>query len=180
MYYKDQNTKRRAVDFQSCKRFAQTERNQTLKRPRRCEAWGGALSAEDWPHRAFAPAMRRVRSTERNQATMEQPMSRQTPTTTSTTNDRKASNPSVRDNVTAELQRLRDELSRTVEEIRMKTKDASAEVQDTRKMLEREAERFGAEVEEAVDRTQEDLVRAGQDLRKRFQKLASEIGASAS
>jgi ElaB/YqjD/DUF883 family membrane-anchored ribosome-binding protein len=103
-----------------------------------------------------------------------------TMTNQTNTNDRKASKPSVRENVTEELHRLRDELSRTAEQIRMKTKDASAEVQDTRRMLEREAQRFSAEVEEAVDRTQEDLVQAGRDLRKRFQKLADEIVAPAS
>lgn len=93
----------------------------------------------------------------------------------SNSKQRKPSTPSVRENVTEELTRLRDELSRTAHELRMKSKGASAEVQDTRKMLEREAKRFGAEVEEAVERTQEDLIQAGKDLRMRFQKLANEI-----
>ncbi|MGB5703516.1 MAG: hypothetical protein WBM48_11925 [Polyangiales bacterium] len=74
-----------------------------------------------------------------------------------------------------ELHRLRDELSRTAHDIRMKTKGAGAEVQDTRRMLEREAKRFSAEVEEAVQRTQEDLLEAGKNLRMRFQKLANQV-----
>lgn len=86
-----------------------------------------------------------------------------------------SSEPTVRANVAEELKRLRDELSRTAHEIRMKTKGASAEVQDTRRMLEREVKRFGAEVEEAAERTQEDLLKVGKDLRKRFDKLANEI-----
>ncbi len=90
-------------------------------------------------------------------------------------NDRTPSKPTVRENVTEELTRLRDELSRTAHELRMKSKGASAEVQDTRKMLEREAKRFSAEVEEAVERTQDDLIQAGKDLRMRFQKLTNQI-----
>jgi hypothetical protein len=42
-------------------------------------------------------------------------------------------------------------------------------------MLEREAKRFSAEVEEAVQRTQEDLLEAGKNLRMRFQKLANQV-----
>jgi gas vesicle protein len=94
----------------------------------------------------------------------------------STPKGRETSQPTVRKNVTEELDRLRDELARTAHDIRLKSKDASAEVQDTRRMLEREAKRFSAEVEEAVQRTQEDLLEAGKDLRVRFQKLAKEIG----
>ncbi|MDH3653636.1 MAG: hypothetical protein OEN21_05160 [Myxococcales bacterium] len=93
----------------------------------------------------------------------------------STTNDREPSEPTVRETVTDELTRLRDELSRTAHEIRMKSKGASAEAQDTRRMLEREAKRFSAEVEEAVERTQEDLVEAGKDLQMRFQELAKQL-----
>jgi phosphoglycerate-specific signal transduction histidine kinase len=93
----------------------------------------------------------------------------------SITNDRKPSQPSVGENVSEELTRLRDELSRTAHSLRMKSKGASAEVQDTRRMLEREAKRFSAEVGEAVERTQEDLIQAGKDLRMRFQKVASQI-----
>ena len=95
--------------------------------------------------------------------------------TQSATKHQKPSEPTVRENVSEELARLRDELSRTAHEMRMKTKGASAAVQDTRRMLEREAQRFSAEVEEAVERTQEDLMRAGKDLRMRFQKLANHI-----
>jgi hypothetical protein len=91
------------------------------------------------------------------------------------THDHKASEPTVRENLTEELARLRDELARTAHEIRMKSKGAGAEVQDTRRMLDREAKRFSAEVEEAVERTQEDLIRAGKDLKQRFQKLANQI-----
>lgn len=100
---------------------------------------------------------------------------RETMNVQSNTNDRKPSTPTVPANVTEELTRLRDELSRAAHELRMKSKGASAEVQDTRRMLEREAQRFSAEVEEAVERTQEDLLQAGQDLRMRFQKLANQI-----
>lgn len=87
----------------------------------------------------------------------------------------RSSKATVRENVTEELHRLRDELSRTAHEIRMQSKGASAEVQDTRRMLEREAKRFSAEVEEAIERTQADLLRAGKDLQMRFQKLANQI-----
>jgi ElaB/YqjD/DUF883 family membrane-anchored ribosome-binding protein len=93
----------------------------------------------------------------------------------STANDRRPSGPTVRENMNQELHRLRDELSRTAHDIRMKTKGAGAEVQDTRRMLEREAKRFSAEVEEAVQRTQEDLLEAGKNLRMRFQKLANQV-----
>ena len=93
----------------------------------------------------------------------------------STRHDRETSEPTVRKNVSEELNRLRDELARTAHDIRMKSKGASAEVQDTRRMLEREATRFSAEVEEAVERTQEDLLEAGKDLRIRFRTLANQI-----
>ena len=89
--------------------------------------------------------------------------------------NRMPSEPSVRENLTEEVNRLRDELSRTVHDIRMMSKGASAEVQDTLRMLEREAKRFSAEAEEAVERTQEDLVQAGKDLQMRFQTLANHI-----
>jgi DNA-binding ferritin-like protein len=42
--------------------------------------------------------------------------------------------------------------------MRTKTRDASAEIKDAERMLEREARRFGEEVEHAVDWTREDLV----------------------
>ncbi len=99
----------------------------------------------------------------------------ETITNESNNENHKPSEPTVGENVSEELNRLRSELSRTAHEIRMKSKGASAEVQDTRRMLEREAKRFSAEVEDAVERTQEDLVRAGKDLRMRFQKLANQI-----
>jgi light-regulated signal transduction histidine kinase (bacteriophytochrome) len=93
--------------------------------------------------------------------------------------DNKPSKPTVRENVTEELHRLRTQLSRTAHEIRMKSKGAGAEVKDTLTMLEREAKRFSAEVDEAVERTQEDLIRAGKDLQTRFEKLANQIAMPA-
>lgn len=86
----------------------------------------------------------------------------------------------VRENVQDEFVRLREELNRIAHEIRMKSKGAGAEIQDTRQMLEREAKRFGAEVDEAVDRTREDLARTGRDLMTRFQTLANEIALPSS
>ncbi len=81
----------------------------------------------------------------------------------------------VRKNVEEELIRLRDDLYRIAKDVRMKSKGASAEIQHTRRMLEREVKRFAAEVEQAVDRTQQDLVQLGDDLRMRYQKLANQI-----
>ena len=97
-----------------------------------------------------------------------------------TTQHANPSEPTVRAKVSEELTRLRDELSRTAHEMRMKTKDASAEVQETRKNLEQEVKRFSAEVDQAVERTQDDLVQVGKDLRARFQKLAHQIAPSSS
>ncbi len=81
----------------------------------------------------------------------------------------------VRKNVEEELLRLRDDLYRIAKDIRMKSKGASAEIQHTRQMLEREVKRFGAEVQQAADRTQQDLLQLGGDLRMRYQKLANQI-----
>lgn len=81
----------------------------------------------------------------------------------------------VRENVQEELIRLRDDLYRIAHDVRMKSKGASAEIQDTRRMLEREVKRFGAEVGQAIDRTQQDLVELGEDLRMRYQKLTNQI-----
>ena len=99
-------------------------------------------------------------------------------TTTSSKSDRApegARHATVGENVQEELMRLRDDLHRVAHDVRMKTKGAGAEIQDTRRMLEREAKRFSAEVEEAVDRTQADLLEAGKALRTRFEKLANKI-----
>lgn len=90
----------------------------------------------------------------------------------------KAGQRSVRENVSEELVQLRDDLSRIAHDMRMKTKDASDEIKDTQRKLEREAKRFGEEIERAVDRTQEDLVKVGRDLRRRYEKLADEAGWS--
>ncbi len=98
-----------------------------------------------------------------------------TPARDPQTQDRSAGEQSVRENVQDELIRLRTDLYRIAHEVRMKSKGASAEVQDTRRMLEREVKRFGAEVGQAVERTQQDLIRFGDDLRLRYQKLANQI-----
>lgn len=89
--------------------------------------------------------------------------------------NRSSTEPTVRENVQEELMRLRDDLYRIAHDVRMKSKGASAEVQDTRRMLEREVKRFGAEVGQALDRTQQDLMQLGDDLRMRYQKLANQI-----
>jgi hypothetical protein len=91
------------------------------------------------------------------------------------TDEISAMEPTVRENVQEELLRLRDDLYRIAHDVRMKSKGASAEIQDTRRMLEREVKRFGAEVGQAIDRTQQDLVQLGDDLRLRYQKLANQI-----
>ena len=62
------------------------------------------------------------------------------------TDEISAMEPTVRENVQEELLRLRDDLYRIAHDVRMKSKGASAEIQDTRRMLEREVKRFGAEV----------------------------------
>ena len=74
-----------------------------------------------------------------------------------------------------ELIQLRNDLSRIAQDVRMKSKGASAEIQHTRRMLEREVKRFSAEVGQAVDRTQHDLMQLGNDLRMRYQKLTNQI-----
>jgi ketosteroid isomerase-like protein len=94
--------------------------------------------------------------------------------------DEPSREPTVRKNVQEELMRLRVDLNRIAHEIRMKSKNASAEIQDTRQVLERELRRFGTEVDQAIDRTREDLVEAGKDLRMRFTKLAHQIAFPAS
>ena len=86
----------------------------------------------------------------------------------------------VGENVVKELKDLRDELSRTAHEIRMKSKGASAEVRDTGRDLEREVQRFSAQVDSAAKDTAEYLRRVGKDLRARFQQLASQIVGPAS
>jgi len=97
----------------------------------------------------------------------------QSPSGAETTDQR-----TVRENVSEELVQLRAELSRIAHDMRMKTKDASVEIKDTQRMLEREAKRFAEEVEHAVDRTQEDLVELGRDLRRRYENLAEQAGWS--
>lgn len=97
-------------------------------------------------------------------------------TNTQTTNRQdKSSEPTVRENVKEELTRLRDQLSRTAHEMRMKTKNAGDEILETRDRLEQEVKRFNAEVDQAVEDTQADLVETGKELRMRFQKLANQI-----
>lgn len=91
------------------------------------------------------------------------------------THDLERPQPSVQQDLEEQLIQLRDELSRTAHELRMKSKGSSAEVHDTLKMLDREAKRFRAEVEEAVERTQRDLIDFGEVLQMRLQKLANQI-----
>jgi hypothetical protein len=86
----------------------------------------------------------------------------------------------MHENVQEELVRLRVDLNRIAHDIRMKSKGASAEIQQTRRILERELRRFGAEVDQLIDRTREDLVEVGKDLRMRFTKLAHQIAFPAS
>lgn len=95
--------------------------------------------------------------------------------TQSNTHDRSAPGSRVREDRAEHLMQLRDELARRAHELRMKSKGSSAEVQDTLRMLDREAKRFSAEVEEAVEHTQSDLIDFGEKLQKRFQKLANQI-----
>jgi predicted translin family RNA/ssDNA-binding protein len=83
--------------------------------------------------------------------------------------------PRVRGNAQEDLVRLRDELYRLAHDVRMKSKGAGAEVQDTQRMLESEVLRFGAEIDQAVEKTQDQLRRLGDDLRARYQKLANQI-----
>lgn len=91
-----------------------------------------------------------------------------------------SSQPNVRENVAGELRRLRDDLWRIAEDVRMKAKGASAEVESTRRALEREVERFSDEVKDAAENTRGDLKEVGEDLRTRFRKLANQIVMPAS
>jgi len=81
----------------------------------------------------------------------------------------------VGESVAKELKDLRDELTRTAHDIRMKSKGASEEVRNTGRELEREVQRFSARVDAAAKDTAEDLRRVGKDLRARFQQLTNEI-----
>lgn len=83
--------------------------------------------------------------------------------------------PTVADNIASELSALRDELERVAHDVRMKSKGASAEVQDTRRALEREIKRFSADITVAADETRKDLKQTGKDLRMRLQQLANQI-----
>jgi hypothetical protein len=91
------------------------------------------------------------------------------------TTPRTSSEPHRREDLGDQLLQLRDELARRAHDLRMKSKGSSSEVHDTRRMLEREAQRFSVEVEEAVERTQRDLINAGKALQMRFQALANQI-----
>lgn len=83
--------------------------------------------------------------------------------------------PNVRQNISEDIMRLCDDLSRTAHEMRMKSKGASAEVRSTASALEREVKRFRQQVKDAAAETQDDLKQVGEDLRIRFQKLANQI-----
>jgi uncharacterized coiled-coil DUF342 family protein len=85
------------------------------------------------------------------------------------------SKPPVAQNVTDELTSLRTELQRTVHDLRMKTKGASAEVQHTLKVLDEEVKRFAGQVADAAEETRTDLKKVGTDLRMRVQKLANQV-----
>ena len=98
--------------------------------------------------------------------------------TTNPTHDRtESAQPTVGENVADELSRLRDRLSRLAQEVRMKSKGASDEIQNTREVLEKEVKRFSDEVQSAAGDTRDDLQEVGQDLQARLQGLANQIGA---
>jgi len=87
----------------------------------------------------------------------------------------KPSNDTMARNIASELSDLRNELERVAHDVRMKSKGAGAEVQDTRRALEEEIKRFSADIAVAADQTRQDLKRTGKDLHSRLQKLANQI-----
>lgn len=104
----------------------------------------------------------------------------QTMTVASSRRSTERSQSSVRENVAQELSHLRDDLWRIAEDVRMKAKGASTEIQSTRQALEREVQRFSDQIKDAADDTQDDLKQVGEDLRMRLQKLANQIAMPAS
>ncbi len=78
-------------------------------------------------------------------------------------------------NVTSAVADLRIELDRMIQDLRVKTKGASAEAQHTLEILDREVKRFGGEVANATSETRSDLEKVGQDLRARVQKLINQV-----
>jgi len=88
-----------------------------------------------------------------------------------TTNDQ----PTVGQNVTDQLKTLRIDLDRTIQDLRVKTKEASAETKTTLESLDREVRRFGAKMVNAEGDTRDDLMKVGKDLRARARKLANEV-----
>jgi hypothetical protein len=81
----------------------------------------------------------------------------------------------VRQNVSSELSKLRTEMERMVEDLRMKSKTASAEAQNTVEALDAEVKRFAGDIADAADDTRDDLRKVGRDLRMRIQKLTNQV-----
>ena len=86
----------------------------------------------------------------------------------------------VADNISSELSAMRDELERLAHDVRMKSKGASADVQDRRRAIEREIKRFSAEITVAADETRQDLKEAAEALRTRLHKLANQLALPSS
>ncbi len=83
--------------------------------------------------------------------------------------------PTVATNVTSAVKALRIELDRMIQDLRVKTKGASAEARHTLDVLDEEVKRFGGEVANASEETRADLEKVGADLRARVQKLVNQI-----
>lgn len=83
--------------------------------------------------------------------------------------------PTVATNVTTAVTALRIELERMIQDLRVKTKGASAEARHTLDVLDEEVKRFGGEVAEATAETRADLEKVGADLRARVQKLINQV-----
>ncbi len=86
----------------------------------------------------------------------------------------------VVDSISSELSAMRDELERIAHDVRMKSKGASAEVQDRRRVIEREIKRFSAEISVAADETRQDLKETGEALRMRLHELANQLALPSS
>jgi hypothetical protein len=83
--------------------------------------------------------------------------------------------PTVAQNVTTELTNLRNEMQRMIDDLRTKTKGASAEAQHSLDALDQEVKRFASDVADAANETRSDLRKVGMDLRMRVQKLANQV-----
>ncbi len=87
--------------------------------------------------------------------------------------------PQVADGVAEELGELRVQLSRMAEDLKLKGRNASSEIQDMVVALEKDMHRFAAEVDQATQETREDVRQVGERLRARFQKLLTRIAMPA-